>query len=112
MSRGSQKLYKDLNEPIEINHRRGRSIEYNKLRNDCLIDRYIFYLITTRNNYEAIISDLANDFFLSPVTIQNVLSMNYDNVVSLKKLYSGCSHKKINDTLKKKWTQYAWNSNN
>lgn len=108
MARGCNKLFKDINAVIVQKHRRGRSLVFNDKRNECLMDRYLFYQITTRNHYDAIIDDLSNDFFLSPVTITNVLTLNYEGVATRKKQYSAYSVIKLRDSFKKKWGQYTW----
>ena len=108
MSKGINKLYNDLVIVSVTKHRRGRSVTFNEKRNECLIDRYLFYLNTTKWRFEAVLKCLSNDFFLSEVTIRNLLDQNYSQLCKFKKEYSSYSSIKLKSNLKKKWEQFTW----
>ena len=108
MARGSNKLFRELIKDENVSHTKGRSETLYKKRNCCLIERYIFYVICSEKRYEAIIDQLSDDFFLSPVTISNILSLNYGELSRIKKEYQEQDHKKLYKTLTSKWPAFNW----
>lgn len=108
MSRGCRKIFSELLETNVNKHRKGRSVSENNRRNECLIDTYIFHLLWSGNRYEIIIRNLANHFFLSEVTVQNVLLLNSGEVLNYKKCYQEMNKSKLIRHLRTKWIQYNW----
>lgn len=88
--------------------RKGRSLEFITKRNECLFDRYLFYALATKKRYEAITEALSLTFFLSQVTIVELIGHNTDQILLLKKQYSGISAEKLQKDLQKKWPEYNW----
>jgi hypothetical protein len=89
-------------------HRRGRSVSENDRRNECLIDTYIFLLLWSGYRYDLIVKNLANHFFLSEVTVQNILLLNSSKVLHCKKSYQDMIKAKLLRHLRTKWIQYNW----
>lgn len=105
--RGVHTLFKDLlpeeNPASQIASKKGRSSELNERRNTCLSERYYFIV---RNNpkmkYEAIIEQVANEFFISVHTVPDILSTNVSHIQKLKQLNPSPSY------FKKRWAHLNW----
>lgn len=112
MDRGNNKIFNDLIEIKLEKHRKGRSINFAALRNTCLIDRYLFFVLLSDKRYDIIISTLSKEFFLSPITITNVLQSNYEELIALKKKYQELKeknkHNQVKGELAKKWQHLVW----
>lgn len=101
--RGTNTLFKDIYElPLPEKQRKGRSESLINLRNDCLVDRYYFIAKTTGLRYELVIGILSKEFFLSEVTIPEILDDNYYKIAAVKK---AAPTKK---ELEKKWSHLNW----
>ena len=66
--------------------RRGRNNELLEKRNACLLARYYYYGHFTEKRYDAIIQHLSTEFFLSPVTIQDLVQDHVNYLHELKQL--------------------------
>jgi len=102
--RGSLSLFADVFEKPapEASRKKGRSAELNARRNECLVDRYFFYGKYTDKRYSNIIEILSQEFFLSTVTIPEVISENVALLAKLKKEQPSKSF------FSKKWTHLNW----
>lgn len=87
---------------------KGRSSDLIEQRNNCLFDRYLYYGYTTKNRYESILADLSSEFFLSAVTIADLITKNFSEVSILKKKYKELSEEGLKRALKKKWDHLSW----
>ncbi len=91
MTRGSQSIFKNLfiedNETLksDLKTRRGRSEELVKKRNELLIHRYYFYSKIAEKQYENVLSELENEFFLAPITIIHIVHANIEMLKNLNK---------------------------
>ena len=65
--------------------KKGRSKVLNNKRNLALIYRYYYYSKFTKMKYDCIIEILSNEFYLSQVTIPEVLSNNSTILSDVKK---------------------------
>jgi len=88
--RGSLTLFKDIfiESPSfsdDIKKRKGRSEHHISRRNECLIDRYFFYAKFTGKRYDLVLKTISDEFFLSEVTIPEIIDANYEQLASLKK---------------------------
>lgn len=104
--RGSYALFNDLLEvskPTTDATRKGRSTELHTLRNDCLIARYYFYVKYSGLRYSLILRILSKEFFLSEVTIPDILDANFEKLAALKKQPPDKA------VLKEKWPHLNWN---
>ena len=105
--RGTKTLFTDLFiptfEPAE-KQGKGRSESLYNLRNECLIARYYYFSKHKMADmrYDVIIKTLSSEFFLSEVTIPNVLSQNYKHLHELKKLQPSKQY------FVKKWPHLVW----
>jgi hypothetical protein len=104
--RGSLTLFKniftdDSPAPIE-KQKKGRSEYHNSRRNDCLVDRYLFYGMFSSWRYEKILKELSEEFFLSEVTIPKVIDENLDKLIELKKM------KPEKSFFQNKWPHLVW----
>ncbi|MEO6456550.1 MAG: hypothetical protein ABIN97_20910 [Ginsengibacter sp.] len=106
--RGSKKIFSDLFETPFQKHKKGRSKKLYILRNECLLDRYIYYGHLSGKRYDLILKILSNDFFLSESTIADLLNCNYEKLSSLKKSYQALSQIAIKKKLKSKWPHLSW----
>ena len=110
--KGGRKFFTELIDGTRIINKRGRNVAFNNKRNECLIDRYLYLLLLTDKRYEAILTIISNEFFISPVTVRNILQDNYPLLFSLKKEYQGYKEKqqesKFKGVLCKKWPHLVW----
>ena len=102
--RGKQSLFVDIFEPSAkpIHQKKGRSADLHAKRNECLIDRFFYYGKYTANRYEKILQTLSNEFFLSVVTIPEVIDDNYAQLIKLKE------HQPSKSFFVKKWPHLNW----
>ena len=102
--RGSQTLFADIFEmPAAEKQRKGRSETLNSQRNECLIDRYYLYGRFYGLRYGLILKILSKEFFLSEITIPQILEDNQDKLSAVKKAALQRAE------LKKKWPHMDWN---
>lgn len=105
-TRGSNTLFADIFEETTTTapeaRRKGRSPKHNARRNECLIDRYYYYGKYEQKRYSIILETLSEEFFLSPVTIPEVLTENFDQLDLLKRSKPGPGY------FKKKWPHLVW----
>ena len=101
--RGCNTLFKDIVtiEPAE-KQRRGRSLNFDKDRNDCLINAYYYFAANTGFRYELCIKIISKQFWLSEVTVGNILSLNHHLLVKVREA------KPDRAELKKKWPHLNW----
>jgi hypothetical protein len=97
-------LFVEIFEPSAkpSNQKKGRSADLHAKRNECLIHRFFYYGKFTSNRYEKIIKDLSNEFFLSTVTIPEVIDDNYQQLIKLKEQQPPKSY------FVKKWPHLNW----
>lgn len=104
-AKGSLTLFRDLiiTEPVMKVQRQGRNQDLIAQRNECLIDRYFFYVNHTDKRYNSILQILQGEFFInSTFTIPQVLDDNYDSLMELKKTQPSKEY------FKKKWPHLTW----
>lgn len=98
-----KELFYDEAPVVTMKPRKGRNDELNNLRNECLISRYYY---TGRENpkisYDALIKDIAAQFFISTFTVHDVLQDNYSFLFGLKKENPGKAY------FVKKWPHLVW----
>ena len=80
---------KIFNEIIKDNgmpqaQRRGRNNSLIDKRNECMIARYYYYAAIKNKCFEDILKQLVTEFFLSPITIANVVKHGTDQLQALK----------------------------
>lgn len=101
--RGSNTLFADIFEDQQpVKQRKGRSSTLIAQRNECLIDRYYFYGKFCDKRYTSILKTLSLEFFISEVTIPEVITDNETFLHSLKKQQPTPQH------FKKKWPHLVW----
>lgn len=109
MSRGAQSLYQKIfNDEINKNRRKGRCDVLNSYRNELLIDRYFFYVRLAQWRYEIIIKILSAEFFLSPVTIPEILADRVSKLKYVKRSYKELEDSEVIAALRKKWPHMVW----
>lgn len=81
---------------------RGRSSIFDKDRNECLISRYYFFGLHTGFRYELLIKIISQQFWLSEVTVYNILKTNHQTLVDIRK------QKPVKNDLKKRWPHLSW----
>lgn len=106
--RGSQSIFTNMFEEAQkvsvSRQRKGRSNVLHNARNEALIARYYFYCKFFENklNYDYIISKLATEFYLSTVTIPEIITANTDKLSELKKEQPALKF------FKEKWPYMVW----
>lgn len=106
--RGSNVLFKDIFIAEPEKQEKGRSKSLYANRNSCLIDRYCYYGQSTDKNYEAIVRLLSVHFFISEVTVVNVINDNIDVLVQKRKEYKEISLSLLRKKLAEKWPHLIW----
>ena len=101
-ARGVQSLFGDLITEYPLKAIKGRSDRLDSLRNQCLVERYIYIMNATGWRYDLLLNAIASDFFLSERTVTNLLDENYEIVQQARK------EKLSKKELEKKWPQYKW----
>lgn len=101
--RGSNSLFNDYFpiSPAE-KQRRGRSETFDSQRNECLIYRYQYFGAATGFRYEILVKIIARQFWLSEVTVTNILTLNYDIRSKARK------DQPTQKFLKEKWPHMSW----
>jgi len=102
--RGQHTLFKDLLPDTlpETSTKKGRSSELHAKRNEAISARYYFYLSFTDMRYEKIVTTLADEFFLSPFTVPEIIQENLDYIKSLKQDQPSKRFFSV------RWAQYTW----
>ena len=102
--RGQQLLFEQLiDKDTQLTvSRQGRSQQLHDLRNECLIDRYFFYLKFTDKRYDAILEKLKQEFFLEAFTIQERITEGYEFLAKLKQ------EPPQKNYFVKKWPHLVW----
>ncbi len=104
MANGKRKLYDKYVEAETLKTDiRGRSADRLNRRNDKIINRFYFYSMIRKMNYEHVIDELAKEFDLAPRTITDMLLKN-DRVVA-----EVMTKKPPVVDLKKKYPYLSWN---
>lgn len=107
-ARGSLSLFKDFFEdnpvPVDVAEakRKGRSAELILQRNECLVERYYYYGKFTDKRYLKILEQLSFEFFLSTVTIPEVINENFETLSALRQ------QKPVRPYFTKKWPHLVW----
>lgn len=104
MQRGSRTLFTEIfaDAPSLVTEGMGRNSDLLDRRNECLIDRYVYYYYATGWNYPILLKAIATDFFLTERRVTDVLQICR---VSLSKARS---KKATKAELEKKWPQMSW----
>jgi hypothetical protein len=87
---------------VTMKPRKGRSDELNALRNECLVSRYYYTGRESKRAYTLLIREIAEQFFISPVTVSEVIQDNYSLLIGLKKENPGKAY------FMKKWPHLVW----
>jgi hypothetical protein len=110
--RGYQSLFKGLFDDLDGNpgalpcvatKRKGRDPEWHRLRTEGLVARYYYYVRFNREwRYEYIIETLSKEFYLSTITIPELIQNNDRQLQVLK------NEKPDKSWFKKKWPHLVW----
>jgi hypothetical protein len=105
--RGSNTLFTEIfNQSNESTPKagKGRNSHLHKARNEALVSRYFYYgnFFDRKLSYEFIIKKVATEFYLSPVTVPEIIEANYHLLVQLKKEQPAIKF------FKEKWPHLVW----
>lgn len=103
--RGTLVLFSNLlpeQEPAQAGKRKGRSETLIEKRNELLLNRYIYYFKFSELRYSSIIQRLSDEFFLSIVTIADILNDHANQVKELNKSDTSKS------SYSKRWPHLTW----
>jgi hypothetical protein len=107
--RGRRKHKALFNDLETINKpRKGRDIKLSAMRNECLIERYVFYSIIKGLRYDLILDYLSKDFFLSPITVSDIADNHYDVLALKKKEFKDLQPERLKENLSIKWPHLSW----
>lgn len=113
--RGSLTLFREIFEtpdPVEENKRKGRSSSLNDLRNECLIHRYYWHgrleYDGKRISYNSLLKTLADEFFLSPMTIPEIVNANLPQLAAIKRLWHDKDMSSLQRHLARKYPHLVW----
>ncbi|MBS1740712.1 MAG: hypothetical protein JST88_09245 [Bacteroidetes bacterium] len=100
---GARTLFTDIvTEETFPSVSKGRSATLDAARNELLCHRYYYYLTFTDKRYEAIVTTLSDEFFLSNITIVEILKRYISTLQRLR-------NEKIGKTiLAKKYPHFSW----
>jgi ferric iron reductase protein FhuF len=107
MARGAIKQFSKIFEENDDQHKnqskqKGRSKQLHNKRNECLVDRYYYYGKLEERQRLKILESLSSQFFISIVTIPELIDENYEYLVKLKKMQPNKEY------FKKKWPHLVW----
>lgn len=104
MPRGTNKNFADIfeDELAKPKKHKGRGRELHNKRNECLIDRYYYYGKFEKLRYSIILETLSTQFFISHITISEIIDDNYQQLLDLKKKEPSIVY------FKKKWLHLNW----
>lgn len=114
--RGSQIVFKGLfaeevsSPVVSLTKIQGRSQDLNRLRNECLLERYYY---TARKNgpettYEYNVKQVAAQFFLSPYHASKIILGHSHQLTALKLQWKNESIEKMQKHFAKKWGHLNW----
>ena len=83
---------------------KGRNSQLHEARNEALVSRYFYYgnFFDRKFSYEFIVKKVASEFYLSPVTVPEIIEANYNFLVKLKKEQPAIKY------FKEKWPHLVW----
>ena len=102
--RGEQVIFKntDINDCEAKQIKKGRNSSLLKERNRALIYRYYYYKNNSSLRYEAIIMKLRVEFYLSEITIVEIITSNVEVLLEVQKSNPSVS------LLKKQFQHFNW----
>lgn len=106
--RGSLTLFKNIfEEPVVQVSEKKESIRQRKV--DCMIDYYYFTARKTKHSYPNLLELLSDVFFLSTITISDIIQGNIDKLHALKEKYKSEENiDKIQKQFRNKWPHLVW----
>lgn len=100
---GARSLFADIvTEETVPSVSKGRSATLDAARNELLCHRYYYYLTFSDKRYEAIVNTLSDEFFLSTITIVEILKRYLTTLQRLRQDKTGKA------TLAKKYPHFSW----
>lgn len=81
---------------------RGRNVKLVTRRNECLLARYFYYGFFKNMCYEEILRELVAEFFLSPITIGQIIQNNEELLLLIKKRAA------VTFYFQNKWPHLRW----
>jgi hypothetical protein len=82
--------------------KKGRNDLLIRKRNKCLVARYFYYCHLKYKKYDACMTLLQAEFFLTSRHINNIIQENLEELQSLKELKNCIAH------FQQHWPQYKW----
>ncbi|MGC4034716.1 MAG: hypothetical protein QM764_02070 [Chitinophagaceae bacterium] len=103
--RGSITLFNDVIETTPLpKQRKGRSETFDSLRNQCLIERYSYYMDETGWRYDLLIKVISKQFWLSEITVHNVIQSNRKLLKEVR------ANKRTRKELVQRWPHLNWDT--
>lgn len=87
---------------MTVSNKQGRSSELHAQRNECLLERYYYYLNFTDKRYHVVLDILSREFFIAAYTIQWRIDENYEKLLALK------AQNPQRNYFVKKWPHLVW----
>lgn len=97
-------LFNNLIETPElpVPSKKGRCADLVAERNELLMARYYYLRSFTDKSYDAVLQQLKQEFFLSVITIPQIVEKHVDDFLSLKRLAPNPTY------FSKKWPHIKW----
>lgn len=118
MPAGVRTLFQEIFMPetaIPDKQRKGRSSTLIEKRNECLLDRYYWHgrkqIDGKRIDYSSLLETVSNEFFLSMVTIPDIVDANYTYLTTLKSdwpIWDRQKEEKMRKHFQLKWPHLVW----
>ena len=115
--RGSLTLFKEVFQAppttTQTEKRKGRSSSLHDKRNECLLDRYYWHGRREIEpgktmSYDSLLRTIAEEFFLSKSTVPEVVDVNYDTLIAIKKEWADKPQLALQKYFMKKWPHFVW----
>jgi len=100
--RGKNTFNSVFKAPEDSGKTKGRNTRLLAQRNACIADRYYYYGQFTQKRYETVIKILSNEFFLSELTIPDIIDGNMEYLAELRKENPHITY------FAKKWPSMRW----
>ncbi len=94
-----------FNDTVDTKHRKGRSKTLHQSRNLAILYRYYYYSKFTKMRYDLVIEALSNEFYLSHITLVELINDNIEVLSKVKKESPSIAFLKTN------YKHYNWSLN-
>lgn len=105
-TRGTITLFKNIFEEPATKPANAPTLREKKVM--CLIDFYYYTGIKTKKSYSALLDEVSQAFFLSTITIHDIIQQNLYMLTELKQSWKERPIEHIQKDMQKKWPHLQW----